>query len=231
MKEILAILFGSWLITAGWLASPQRSPESGIPALQDPAENVVFRWGFGALAGKDRNFVSISRDTILASGDELKMAVELRKNCYVYVIHLSPGGEVTLLFPESFGEFTGDYEVRKNYYIPKGRGWFELDKSTGPETFYLLASAERLLDLETLVGNYMSAKPEEKSDLAKNVVSGIRDVKRKFRTFTTLAERPVTIGGNIRGTDEVSKRPDVATIMTEVSANNFYAKTFTIDHK
>ncbi|HEX9614715.1 MAG TPA: DUF4384 domain-containing protein [Bacteroidota bacterium] len=234
MKEILAVLVGSWLIALGWGGGSRALTQPALRVLQDsPAENIAFRWGFGALVGKDKKFVTIGRDTALGSGDELKMVVELRKNCYVYVIHHSPKGEVALLFPESFGQFAGDYAVGKNYYVPKGRGWFELDNSTGRETFYLLSSTERLLDLEALVGNYSSAKTEQKSDLGKKIVAEIRDVKRKFRNFATLAERPVTIGGNVRGVEgaDPANRPDVASIVTEISANNFYAKTFTIEHK
>lgn len=233
MKEILGIVVGSWFLALVWIGAPGELPRSEHPAFQNPPENIAFRWGFGALVGKSKKFVSISRDTVLGSGDELKMVVELRKNCYVYVLHYSPKGEVTLLFPESFGQYSGDYEVGKNYYVPKGRGWFELDNSTGRETFYLLSSTERLLDLEALVGNYASAKTDEKAEFGKKIVAEIRDVRRKFRNFATLAERPVTIGGNIRGVEgaEASNRPDVASIVTEISANNFYGKTFTIEHK
>lgn len=201
--------------------------------LQDTKENVAFRWGFGAIVGKERKFVPITRDTILVSGDEIKMVVELKKECYVYVLHHSPNGDVSLLFPEDVRQFAGDYAVGKNYYIPKGRGWFELDKSTGRESFYLLAASERLLDLEALISEYSTAAKDAKPEAAKKILAEIRDVKRKFRTFTTLAERPVTIGGNIRGVDEAeaAKRPDVSTIATEITASNFYSKTITIDHK
>lgn len=200
---------------------------------QENQENVAFRWGFGARVGKDKKFVSIMRDTVLKTGDEIKMVVELKKECYVYVILQDSKGGVSLLFPENVRQFVGDYKAGKNYYIPKGREWSELDKNTGRETIYLLASAERLVELEALMGNYSSADDARKEEEAKKIVAEIRDVKKKYRTFRTLAERPVTIGGNIRGVEqaEQSPRPDVATIMTEISANNFYSKTFTIDHQ
>jgi hypothetical protein len=230
MNLLLAFVITGNLFT--WI--PQRTPGDNPPTVrQDDKENVAFRWGFGAVIGKDKKFVPITRDTVLASGDEIKMVVELKRECYVYVVHHSPNGEVSLLFPENVRQFAGDYKVGKNYYIPKGRGWFELDKNTGRETFYLLASAQRLVELEALVGEYSAASKESKPEAAKKILAEIRDVKRKFRTFTTLAERPVTIGGNIRGVDETegTKRPDVASIATEISASNFYSKTFTIDHK
>lgn len=200
---------------------------------QENKENVAFRWGFGARVGKDKKFVSITRDTALKTGDEIKMVIELKKECYVYVILQDSRGGVSFLFPENVKQFASDYKSGKNYYIPKGREWNELDKNTGKETIYLLASAERLVELEALMGNYSSTDEARKEEAAKKIVAEIRDVKKRYRTFQTLAERPVTIGGNIRGVEaaEQSRRPDVSTIMTEISANNFYSKTFTIDHQ
>lgn len=58
------------------------------PAYQQAAENVAFQWSFGAMVGSGKNskFVSVTRDTVLNSGDEVKMFVQLTKECYVYVI-------------------------------------------------------------------------------------------------------------------------------------------------
>ena len=96
-----------------------------------------------------------------------------------------------------------------------------------------MASTERLLDLEVKINNYLSADTSKKQTLASDVVSEIRNVRKHYSTFSTLAEKPVTIGGNIRGMEEVkeSLRPDVANIALHISANNFYSKTITIDHQ
>ena len=230
MKSMGGIVVLIFLLTG--FGSPDKTVIT-TPQQQGVEENVAFSWGFGALVGKDKKFVPVTRDTILKTGDEIKMVVELKKECYVYLVHHSPKGEVSLLFPEDVRQFSGDYKVGKNYYIPKGRSWFELDKNPGRETFYLLAASERLVELEALIGNYNTAKKEEKGPIADQVLTEIRSAKRKFKTFTTLAERPVTIGGNIRGVGkaEQAKRPDVATISTDIKANNFYSKTFTIDHQ
>ncbi|MEK6755076.1 MAG: DUF4384 domain-containing protein [Bacteroidota bacterium] len=197
--------------------------------------NVSFEWAFGTLSGSgaDAKLVTITRDTTLASGDELKLMVKLKQECFVYVIHESPTGEISLKFPYDLKQFTTDYKVGKNYYIPKGRPWFKLDANVGRETFYLLASAERLLDLEALTSKYKDADASGRPAVAKEIVAEIRNVRKHYKTFTTFAERPISIGGNVRSLtkDEVTRRPDVAQIATEVSANNFYGKTFTIDHK
>ncbi len=204
-------------------------------ALTQEKPNVSFEWAFGVLSGSGAGskLVAITRDTALTSGDELKMMVKLNEECFVYVIHEAPGGEISLKFPYDFNQFTTDYKIGKNYYVPKGRPWFKLDAHTGRETFYLLASTDRLLDLETLLGKYKEAEASEKPSVAKEIISEIRNVRKHYKTFTTFAERPISIGGNVRNVtkDEAAGRPDLARIASEISANNFYGKTFTIEHK
>jgi hypothetical protein len=198
---------------------------SGSAAAQEEA-NVNFRWAFGALIGGENppRLIAITQDTTLKTGDQLKMLVELRKPCFVYVIHHGPQGEVHWLFPVSTQQFEADYQTAKRYDIPPGDAWFKLDEQVGRETFYLLASAERLTDLETLLSTYATASHSEQSQVATNIVSEIREVKKRYRQFATLAERPVPIAGNLRG-------PDIGDLVVEITAQNFYSKTFTIEHR
>lgn len=209
---------------------------SSVGLVAQNAENVAFKWAFGALTGvgKEKSFVPIARDTVMRTGDEIKMLVELQRQCFVYVVHAAPNGDISLFFPYDFEQFDKDYEVNKNYYIPKGRDWITFDKSTGKERFYLLAANERLTDLESLITSYEKGDAAAKKSLSQKILDEIRDVRRKFRTTATLAEKPVTIGGNIRGMAESKvsgRKPDVATIVSEISASNFYSKSVTIDHR
>lgn len=197
--------------------------------------NVAFKWAFGVAVGEGegRTLTSITKDTALKSGDDLKMVVQLQNNCFVYVLYLSSTGELDLLFPYDVKQFKNDYSQGRNYYIPEGRSWFTLDKNLGRETFYLVASKSRLHDLESKVEKYRAAKASTKANLAKDVVAEIRDLKKRYKSYATLAERPISIGGNVRGkpTGADAPRPDVADIAVEIVANNFYSKTFTIEHQ
>ncbi len=197
--------------------------------------NVSFEWAFATLsdAGKQPTLVPILRDTTLQTGDQLKMMVRLKTECFVYVIHENPAGEISLKFPYDLKQFTADYKIGKNYYIPKARDWFKLDNNTGREAFYVIASGRRLLDLEVLLSKYKDADVSKKPAVAKDIVAEIRNVRKYYKTFTTLAERPISIGGNVRGLGKEPSGgfPDVAQTAIEISANNFYGKTFTIDHK
>ncbi len=225
-----------FVVLLGCFAVGFRSGKQPAPAVllvQQNEANIGFNWAFGALAGKSKSMVSIMHDTTLKSGEEIKMLVKLTKDCFVYVIHQDSRGEINLLFPYEIRQFQADYTVDKNYYIPKGRSWREFDKNTGKEVFFLIASSERLLDLEVKLGNYFSADTSKRQPIATDIVSLIRSVRKRYTTYATIAEKPLTIGGNIRGTEKVegARRPDVATIATQISANNFYSKTITIDHQ
>jgi hypothetical protein len=210
-------------------------PSASTPTVQQNNVNIEFDWAFGVLGynGKIPIPIPITRDTVLKSGDEMKMMVKMTKDCYVYAVYLDSQGDLSLLFPYSIRQLQTDYVAAKTYYIPKGRNWMVLDKNTGKEIFFLVGSAERLLDLEVKLGNYYSADPSNRKPLADEVVSEIRGLRKRFSTFATIAEKPLTIGGNIRSTDtvKVMRRPDVADIATQISAQNFYSKTITIDHQ
>ena len=58
------------------------------------------------------------------------------------------------------------------------------------ETFYLIASKNRLNNLENLINKYQVSGIEEKSNIASQIVQEIKDVKRKHKKFTAKAERP-----------------------------------------
>jgi hypothetical protein len=241
MRYIILIAFVLSFVANGFRfadqpAIEQRSEPAGpVPLFQQSDANIGFEWAFGVIAKEGKTLVpiSVNHDTVLKSGDKLKMMVKLTKDCFVYVVYYDSQGEINLLFPYTIGQLQTDYVTDKIYYIPKGRSWMSLDSNTGKEKFFLIASSERLLELEAKLGNYFSAEPSTRKPLADGVVSEIRDLRKQFTTFATLAEKPLTIGGNIRSTDtvKVERRPDVADIAAQIEANNFYSKTFTIDHQ
>ena len=196
---------------------------------------VCFSWAFGAIVKSDDSprFVKISRDTALKSGDQIKMLIKLEKKCFVYVFYYSSQGQLERLFPDSLSQFSTDYETSKNYYIPQGNFVLELDDNVGQEKFYLIASAQRLQELENLFGSYESAEDSKKPEFVKNIIHEIRDLRKRHKKFTAAAERPVTSTGSIRAhiAIEETQFPDLDKIAIKVNAKDFFAKTFTIDHR
>lgn len=211
------------------LMSPRAKAE------QEGEKNVFFRWAFGAMVGSenDRRLVPITGDTRLKTGDRLKLLVELQKKCFVYVIYHSGQDEVLMLFPYQLEQFSKDYQTSKKYFIPQGNMWFELDEKVGLETFYLLASATRLVKLEALFEKHTSEGAIGKQKRATQILTHIHKIKRRYGKLTTNAERPVSIGGSVRGSKKVKEidHPDIDVMAIEVSAHNFYSRTFTIEHQ
>jgi len=202
---------------------------------QKEENEVSFRWAFGAMVGQqgDRRLVAITRDTVLKTGDRLKLSLQLESRCFIYLFYRTAEDDIYLLFPNTLQQFETDYKVGKKYYIPEGTKWFELDENIGLERFYMLASAEKLMKLEMFYIKYHSADDSNKQVLAKKLISEIHRTIKQHYTFTAAAERPIAIGGNIRGmvNNEKEAFPDIDPIASEVSKSNFYSKTFTIEHK
>jgi hypothetical protein len=199
-----------------------------------PEANIKFQWAFGALKkANGSKFEAVSKDTDLKTGDQIKFFLKVNKNCFVYLIYRSSQGDLSVLFPHRFKLLSAEYTVSGDHYIPKGDEWFELDEHTGEERFYLLASVERLLSLETLINDYENADAAKKPPLAKKILSEIRVLRKQHLKFKTYAERPVNIIGNLRGTEkaETAGPHDIAKFAVEISADTFYSRTFTIDHQ
>lgn len=197
--------------------------------------SVRFRWAFGAIigGGNSPKLKSITQDAVLRSGDKFKMMVELKKKCFVYVIYHNAQGELSILFPYSLSQFTADYEPSKKYYIPRGDAWFQLDDHVGEETLYLLASDERLTEVEYLFNRYETADGAKKPEIAGQMIAEIRNIEKQHRDLLAQAERPVIVGGAVRGVERAQGQDpsDVAGISSEISSVEFYSKTFSIQHR
>ena len=232
MNGRIGVMLRLWVVVLAFLSM---GLPKGIQAQPREERDVCFRWGFGAITGPihDRRLTAVTQDRVLKTGDQLKMLVELKKRCFVYVISHTSDHELYLLFPYDLGQFDQDYVLSKKYTIPRGDMWLELDQHTGLETFYLLASATRLIQLETLLEKYEKAHASERKAVKEAVLSEIRDLKKRHKKLSTSAERPVPIGGNVRGTKQEEKTaiPDIDALAGEVSTTNFYGRTFTIDHR
>jgi hypothetical protein len=225
MGSLAVVFFALSLIyNSGFAEESQPQPEA----------NLQFQWAFGALKkANGSKFEAIARDTVLKTGDQIKFFLNVDKNCFVYLIYSSSQGELSVLFPYRFKLRSNEYTVAGHHYIPGGNQWFELDEHTGEEKFYLLASANRLMPLEALINDYESADAAKKPSLARAVLAEIRKLRKEHLKFKTYAERPVNIIGNLRGTEkaETAEPQDIAKFAVEISADTFYSRTFTIDHK
>jgi len=202
---------------------------------QQGDNKISFQWAFGSIKNTalGPQFETIQRDSVLKSGDQIKFFLSLHSKSYVYLIYQSSQNDLIVLFPHRFNEIGMHEQIAGNQYIPKGDQWFELDQFTGLEKFYLLASVERLTELENLVNAYEGADKANRGEIGKKVVAEIRRLRKKHRKFKTYAEKPVTVIGNMRGSAKTKAvgLKDLADHAVEISTTNFFSRTYSIDHQ
>ena len=194
---------------------------------------VKFRWAFGLLeaAGAGGVVTRVGGDTEMKSGDRIKMYIEPATDGFIYLFYLSSQGDLERLFP------AGSDPLRAGspgVYIPQGDLWFRLDDHPGTETFYLLASSRRLKAVESAFERYLDGQDSaSRQELQANVIEEIRRVRKARRKLTAAAERPIPVGASLRGVtqDKASPHGDLAAMAVEISAEDFYSRTFTIDHR
>jgi hypothetical protein len=170
---------------------------------------------------------------VLSSGDKLKMMIQIRKKCFVYLIHQDSQGDLAMLFPYSLKQFDTDYQTGRKYYSPKGEAWFQLDSRTGRETFFLIASEQRLLDIEYTYEKYASCEPSKKQDLAGQMLSQLNGISERYLASSGGAEILASNQSALRGFERATGADpaDIAQLAGEISFDNIYSETFVIDHR
>lgn len=209
--------------------------DSGVISADSSSEAPIsFIYSFKALVGpaQDRQMVRIVPYNTLQEGDMLKIQIQLKTKCFVYLFYQSPENQVFMLFPYTIQAFEKDYQIGKTYEVPPGRACFTLDNSPGTEVFYLLASANRMKNLESAYAAYEAASVDKKQSSADLLLSHIRKLEHQHTQLVASAERPVPIGGNVRGmgkkqTSAFLKDPHAI----KVNATDVYIQSFTINHQ
>ena len=204
---------------------------------QSPAaegKEIRLQWAFGALTGPEENprLVSIEEHAVLSSGDRMKIFLQPQIDCFVYLFYRSSQKELMVLLPARGIGSRATAGART--MVPTGSDWFRLDEVTGIETFYLLVSARPLAKLEALCSKLVTAAAQpEREAIDRQILSEVTRLQKKRRTLTADAERPIRLGGNFRGAVDNAQPelPDISRIAMEITASDFYSRTFTIDHR
>ena len=211
----------------GWLLSCLVIAALVAPVTSADEPGISLRWALGAWDDDGADLYSIQRDTKLAAGTRLKFLVEPTSPSTVYLVLQDNEQVIHVLYRET-SEATRD-EQGKPTYIPPGGKYFELDDAAGLNTFFLIASAEPLVELENLLDGYESAEVEAaKTELVDRIIGEIRKQHKAHRNFARPVEKPVMIGGQTRDAT-TSLNEAVDRLAIEVTAGGFYAKTITID--
>jgi len=200
---------------------------------EEPASDALeVRWVMAGIEkGADPSRpISISPETTLRTGDKIKMYLNAVNKCFFYLFYHNPEGQLRLIYPDAFPAAALVRGTRLT--VPQGDQWFELDEQTGTETFHVLVSPTPLRSIETLYEDYRRQASENGSSAAR-LITAIDRLRIQQRPLTTKAERPLSIGGTIRGT------PDAGAETTEsrldhlaenIASANVFCRTYTIEH-
>jgi len=65
------------------------------------------------------------------------------------------------------------------------------------------------------------------------ILDEIKRLRQKNKQLSAPAEKPVRIGGSLRGQQPSSSPavPDITSLAAEVTAPGFYSRTFSIEHR
>ncbi|MCU0564360.1 MAG: DUF4384 domain-containing protein [Desulfobacterales bacterium] len=213
-------------VLAALLAPPELSGAQSAPELR-------FLLSFGAVTGPEDKpkLVAVQNETVLRSGDRLKLFIEPKTGMSVYFFHLAANGELTVIHPA--GSRGAALAPGAPVFVPEAASWLQLDQQTGTEKFHLLASAHRLDQLESLLARHATLveKPALQSS-TEAILNEVKQLRQKNRSLAAPAEKPVRIGGSLRGPEGTGVLPDITRLAVDITAaGGFYSRTFTIDHR
>ena len=112
-------------------------------------------------------------------------------------------------------------------------GWLALDENIGTETFTLIASEERLEDLEALFGHYSKANDKSRKRFAKRIARALEDLPGQLAgpSGVQLAQRLENRSsrGDLPGasSDGLSEH----SLNYKASGDRIAQTVFTIDHQ
>jgi hypothetical protein len=143
-------------------------------------EPVSFSWAFFLkdTSGQLRS-MSFEDAEPVEGGDLLRIYLELHQRSHVYLYLFDARQDLYLVFPPGPRFYSGYFPVWHKFYIPSGRDWFTLDGTKGVERFYLLASNDRLVELEEMTSRFLdNGNDELKGQLLALIEKKVQDLSR-----------------------------------------------------
>ena len=98
----------------------------------------------------------------------------------------------------------------------------------------LVTGGARGLGRQHLLALAEVASAKSSVNEAKAGLNEVKQIRLKYRSLATPAEKPVRIGGSLRGpeTKGPGVLPDITPLANDIAATGgFYSRTFTIDHR
>lgn len=201
------------------VAAPTLSTETGGNT------DVGFKYGIiGKKSMQDRKLFLVEDGGEMHASEMIRINYSLVKPGYFYLIWGASGGDFALLtvFEKTAGEETpGDIQKTD---------WYELDSECGTETLYLIASPERLLNLEKLFNDLTTNDKKSQSEINRKIALELeyyqKDSGDAGSRLATRKERPID-GGIVFRSAGINEN----TIQHELTGTGVQVKAIKIDHR
>ncbi len=117
--------------------------------------NIIFNWSFVALIGPEnnKNLINVNEKNTLKTGDQLKIMINNKSECFIYILYHGSNGEIMSLYPVNTKKIQIIILMKNIIFLQETYGSLWMNTLVR-ETFYLIASKERLNNLEILINKY-----------------------------------------------------------------------------
>ncbi len=190
------------------------------------ATDVNFRWAILADSGDGMAPLDFSGSPpIVFSGTGLQIYLEHLENCHIYVYLLDSQDELTPLYPTEKGYYNYGFP-RGPQFIPPGDQSFAFVPPGGTETFFIIASEERLFQIEKLTEEFQ--KHSDSIGQQKLLISEIETIISNREGKSRASEDIEDVERRIRTSTGIETKTFKA---VEVDISDSYGRKILIDHQ
>jgi hypothetical protein len=121
---------------------------------------------------------AVQKETIsLTSADNYRLLLDPAQMCYLYVFQYISSGVLVQLFPgETYSVVQNPLSPGQQVYLPSEPNWLYVSGDEGRDRLYVIASAQRQHDLETMHTQYLQADDMPSKQKALDSLLGGLDV-------------------------------------------------------
>ena len=164
-------------------------------------KDISFRYGLlGQRQSNPDSTVELGDNSIVHTGDDIRINIGYVNNSYFYLIYLDSDGSYSLFLPE----VSRNENSQDTLYTTVLRGG--LTDPPGNETFYLINSLSPCTDLAKLVNRYDKAPPKGQTKLSRKIQAQLNaldpNAKVELASITSRLDKPLVGGVSFRGDDD-----------------------------
>ena len=192
-------------------------------------DSVRFKWALLYDTEEGLKAVDFKDPPTFEAQTTLQFFFHPSQNTYLYLLLLDSSKVFSPVFPVA-RDYYDNFRPGEILRIPGGEGRFTVFPPAGQETFYLLASTERLSAIEELMEHCM-LHPEDTEKQAA-LFQQVRLLRRKHSKLTQYTEKGVPISGTMSNlTKTRGTAPSETFAAAQVEADGFYSKIIRVQHE